>query len=207
MLKKIVLAGIMVTAAACGAQAASVVDATGDFIGSYTGPHQDDLDVTSFGVSYDGGTSSFLIHSTMAGTIDPALGGFYVIGVNTGTGAGPFASIGAPNVLFNKVIVVQKNGTAAISGTPLAAGSVTITGNALDVRAPLSLLPSTGFTPLNYGFNIWPRSGAGGLEVISDFAPNNATVASAPEPASWGMMIVGFGAIGGAMRRRRFSFA
>jgi hypothetical protein len=107
------------------------------------------------------------------------------------------------------VIVVQKNGTAAVSGTPLAAGSVTIAGNAFDVRVPLSLLPSTGFTPNHYGFNIWPRSGAGGLEVISDFAPNNATIAPVPEPAGWAMMIVGFGAIGGAMRRRqpRVSFA
>ena len=29
------------------------------------------------------------------------------------------------------------------------------------------------------------------------------TVASVPEPATWGMMFVGFGAMGGAMRRRR----
>ncbi|WP_404711638.1 PEPxxWA-CTERM sorting domain-containing protein [Sphingomonas sp. MMS24-J13] len=28
-------------------------------------------------------------------------------------------------------------------------------------------------------------------------------MSAVPEPASWGLMIVGFGALGGAMRRRR----
>lgn len=32
------------------------------------------------------------------------------------------------------------------------------------------------------------------------------TTGAVPEPASWAMMIVGFGAIGGALRRRRLAF-
>lgn len=31
--------------------------------------------------------------------------------------------------------------------------------------------------------------------------------AAVPEPSTWGLMILGFGAVGGAMRRRRVSFA
>ncbi|UAK26659.1 PEPxxWA-CTERM sorting domain-containing protein [Sphingomonas nostoxanthinifaciens] len=142
----------------------------------------------------------------MAGPIDPSLPGFYAIGVNTGTGPASFASIGLPGVRFNQVIAVQKAGTAVVSGSSLPAGSVTIVGDLLSVVVPLSLLPSTGFAPEAYGFNIWPRSGAGGTEVISDFAPDNATVAAAvPEPAGWMMMILGFGVLGIRMRSRLVS--
>lgn len=190
-------------AAAAHAQSSSVTDTTGDFLASYTGPHQADLDVTSMSVSYNPGAMDFLIQSTFAGAIDPSLPGFYVIGADTGTGTGPFGSIGAPDVKFNKVILVQKNGSATIGGVPLDAGSVTVGGNALSLIVPLSMLPSTGFDPGRYGFSIWPRSGAGGLEVISDFAPNNATLAAVPEPAAWSLMVGGFGLVGGALRHRR----
>jgi hypothetical protein len=189
---------------ASGAIAGSVTDPVGDFAGGYIGPHQADLDVTSFSVSYDSGTSSFLLQSTMAGAIDPTLPGFYAIGVNTGTGPNSFASIGLGGVRFNQVIAVQKAGTAIVSGNSLPAGSISIVGDLLSVVVPLSLLPSTGFTPDFYGFNIWPRSGAGGTEVISDFAPDNATVSSSvPEPATWSMMLLGFGALGATLRHRR----
>jgi hypothetical protein len=63
----------------------------------------------------------------------------------------------------------------------------------------------------NYGFNIWPRFGATvtGNSQISDFAPNNALlsvngiIAAVPEPSSWLTMMLGFGLLGGMMRRRR----
>ena len=201
------LLGAVLIGLAGAAQATTISDPTGDYLTSYTGPHQADLDVTSLSVTFNASTDSFLLQSTMAGLIDATLPGFYAIGVNTGTGTGPFASIGAPDVLFNQVIAVQKDGTAAIGANALAPGSVTIGGNALSVVIPLSMLPTTGFDPLHYGFNIWPRSGAGGLEVISDFAPNNATVAAAagavPEPANWMMMLGGFGLIGSALRHQR----
>ena len=207
MVAKRLLLSVAALSLATAAQAqSSVSDPTGDFLASYTGPDNPDLDVTSLSVSYNASTTSFLIQSTFAGNIDPSLPGFYAIGVNTGTGTGPFASIGAPDVLFNQVIAVQKDGSATIGATALSAGSVTIGGNALSVMVPLSLLPSTGFDPAQYGFNIWPRSGTtGGLGVISDFAPNNATLAAAavPEPAAWSLMLGGFALIGGTLRRGR----
>ena len=209
MVAKYLLIGAAAWSLAAAAHAqSSVTDPAGDFLASYTGPHQADLDVTSLSVSYNPGTMDFLIQSTFAGAVDPSLPGFYVIGANTGTGTGPFASIGAPDVKFNQVILVQKNGTATIGGVALAAGSVTIGGNALSLIVPLSMLPSTGFDPGRYGFNIWPRSGTvGGLATISDFAPNNATLAAVPEPAAWSLMLGGFGMIGGALRRRRIAFS
>jgi len=205
MVAKHIVCGIVALGCASAAQATSIPDPTGDFLVSYTGPHQADLDVTSLSVSFNSSTDSFLLQSTMAGMINSALPGFYVIGVNTGTGTiAPFGSIGAGNVRFNQAVIVQKDGTAAIGATPLAAGSVAIGGNALSLILPLALLPSTGFEPGHYSFNIWPRnSGPGGLATISDFAPNNSDLSAAPEPVSWAMMLGGFGAIGGAMRRHR----
>ena len=192
-------------ATAASAQSNSVNDPVGDFIGSYTGPQNADLDVTSLTVSYNASSMSFLVQSTMAGNIDASLPGLYVIGVNTGTGAAPFASIGEPNILFNQAIQVQKDGSATIGGVALADGSVTIGGDALSVVIPLSLLPTTGFDPMHYGFSIWPKV-TGGLTSISDFAPNDSTISAAgavPEPAAWSLMLGGFALIGGTLRRRR----
>ena len=210
----VIMASALALACGTAAQALTVTDPTGDFIPSYTGPHQADLDVTSFSVSWLAGSQSFLLQSTMAGVIDASLPGFYAIGVDTGTGPSNFASIGLPGVRFNQVIAVQKDGTARIGATSLAAGSVVIGSNALSVMVPLSLLPSTGFDAPNYAFNIWPRSGAGGTSVISDFAPDDRTVSSlalsaAPEPATWLSMLLGFGLCGFALRasRSRVGFA
>ena len=86
-----------------------------------------------------------------------------------------------------------------------------LSGNQFIVTAPVSLLPSTGATPANYGFNIWPREGAvvTNNSQITDFAPNNALLAvtgvftPVPEPATWLSMILGFSLLGAAMRFRR----
>ena len=89
--------------------------------------------------------------AVLAGDIDPALAGFYVIGVNTGHGAiAPFAGIGEPNVTLDQVIVV-KNGTATLGANSL---TTLLSGNEFIVSAPISLLPSTSATPANYGFNL-----------------------------------------------------
>lgn len=188
------------------AQTQSVSDATGDFLSGYTGPQLADLDVTSFSVSYDATAKLFTLGTTFAGAITPGTAGFYVYGVNTGAGAiRPFASLGQGNVIFDQAIVVQKNGTGSVGGTALDPSWVAIAGNILTVKVPLSLLPSTGFKPGQYGFNLWPRAGAGNA-AISDFAPENATLsasAAVPEPATWGMLMVGAGLAGGTLRYRR----
>ena len=189
--------------------AASIVDAAGDIIPSFVGTGSPDLDVTNFAVSLNPSATTFTLGATLAGDINPALPGFYVIGVDTGAGAiRPFGGIGEPNVVFDQVIIVQKNGTATLGANTL---SVLLAGNEFIVSVPVSLLPATGFAPQNYGFNIWPREGAvvTNNSQITDFAPNNALLAvtgvftPVPEPASWLMMILGFGVIGGVLRFRR----
>jgi hypothetical protein len=188
------------------AAASTVVDPVGDFIPSYTGPQTGEFDVTSFSVLFDPSTSLFRIAGTLNGAIDPETDGYYVIGVNTGAGAiDPFGSIGQPDVEFDRVVVVAGEGEAFIGGEDLA---FDIFGNSFLVWVPLSLLPSTGAEPLDYGFNLWPRTEIdtpGNLAHISDFAPNNALLkaTAVPEPVTWLTMLLGFGLAGAAIRFRR----
>src|SRR5690348_6799800 len=69
------------------AAAATVVDPTGDFLPAYNGPHTGEFDVTSFTALFDPSASLFQLSATLAGTINPATDGYYIIGVNTGAGA------------------------------------------------------------------------------------------------------------------------
>ncbi len=206
ILTGIAIAGLSLTFPLSAAQATTITDPTGDFLSGFIGPNSGDLDVTSFSVDYNSVTSTFLLSASLAGNIDPGIPGFYVIGANTGTGLiRPFGNgFGHDNVIFNQAIVVQKTGTANVGANALNPSAVTIDGNSFSVVVPLSLLPSTGFAPQDYGFNLWPRVGTGNNNQISDFAPDNANVApSVPEPATWGLLLIGFGAIGLTMRRRQ----
>jgi hypothetical protein len=199
--------GFCLALAASPAAAVAVTDPTGDFLASFTGPHNPDLDVTNFSVVFDG--TNFLLGGTLAGNILSTDTPLYVIGINTGTGLNaPFGGIGEPNVAFNQVVLITgATGTGAVGATAV---TTSITGNAFSVIVPANLLPSTGFLPQQYGFNLWPRLGLGNNNQISDFAPQNAllSIAPVPEPSTWAMMLLGFAAIGAVLRRgRRRSFA
>jgi hypothetical protein len=192
---------------ASGAHAATISDPTGDFLPGFVGPNDADLDVTSFSVNFNASSQEFLIGAVMAGLINPNRAGFYVIGVNTGTGPiAPFANVGAPNVRFNQVVLVRKDGTGLVTGAtggPLAANAITIVGNLFTARVPLSALPSTGFEPINYLWNLWPRNALGNNNQISDFAPNDGGISAVvPEPSAWAMAVIGFALLGSACRRR-----
>ena len=202
-MRKFLLAAGFALSLAGGAQAASVTDPVGDFLPTFVGPNDADLDVTFFSVVFDADAAAFNLNATMAGDINPDVFGLYAIGVNTGSGPiAPFANIGNPNVIFNQVIVVLKSGIASVGANPLSA---TISGADLSVVVPLALLPSTGFNPNQYAFNIWPRNGADPAHnfQISDFAPDTANLAAVPEPATWAVMLLGFGVLGGVLRARR----
>jgi PEP-CTERM motif len=188
------------------AVAATAFDATGDILPTFVGTATPDLDVTSFSVSFNSLTNTFLLGASFAGPIDSTLPGFYVIGVDTGAGAiRPFANINEPNVVFDQVLLVQKNGSVTLGANTLSA---TVVGNLFTLSVPGNLFTSTGAAPGDFGFNIWPRIGLGNNNQITDFAPDNALLTAnnalltpaVPEPATWLMMILGFGIVGGAIR-------
>lgn len=154
-------------------------DPTGDFLTSFAGPTNPDLDVIRGEVSLDG--SNFVFESTSAGPIGTTPGALFVWGVNRGAGTARFGDL-APGVLFDAVVIIRPDGTGQVvdltttppTATPLPGGSVTIDGAELRARVPASLLPSRGFQPADYTVNLWPRTGVGNNNQISDFAPDNS---------------------------------
>ena len=159
-----------------------VADPIGDFLTTYVGPKGGDLDVVTAQVTFTG--TEFVFSGTMNAPIGTTTDGFYVWGLDRGLGnkIADFAQIGLPDVIFDLVVIAQPpggppalvNDLNAGVATPLPPTAVTITGNTIAVRVPLSLLPSNGFSPEQYMWNLWPRWG--GIPMsdpqISDFAPN-----------------------------------
>ena len=170
--------------AACGRAATApvtrpslVLDPINDFIPSFTGPHNTDLDVRTMEVSYDG--TNFTFSGTMVGAIGQTTGGVYVWGVNRGAGTPRFGSI-ATGVLFDFVVIVRPGGTSSVrdfittAATDLPPSSVTISGNTVMAVVPASLMPTQGLAPDLYTSNLWPRTGLASNAQISDFAPDNS---------------------------------
>lgn len=212
--------------AAPAAQAALVAgpitDARGDFLGTYSGPHADDLDLASANVTYD--SANIYFTATMFGEIGTTADGLYVWGVDRG-GALPLLAM-HPNspdddqpavglhVPFNAFIYFKADGSGQIVnvGGPtfdLAAGQVSHSGNTINLTVSRSaLLPTNGSDISQFGFNIWPRiTGISDTRFVADFGPDDSNFlgTAVPEPASWALMIGGFGLAGSALRRRRIA--
>ena len=190
-----------------------ITDPKGDFLSTFAGSTASaDLDVVAATVLYNPGIDTFFLKATLDGNVGSTATGAYVWGVNRGAGTAGFgASLGLTGVRFDRVIVLNANGTGTVAGAgALPAGAVTISGNTITAMVSGSLLPSTGFAnKLDYTFNLWPRDlafASQGVAAISDFAPNNAnftaTITAVPEPASAGLLLGGLGLVA-AYRRRQ----
>ena len=213
-MKRHALLAALLAIGAAAAQAQSITDAAGDFLPTYTGPQNGDVDVLSAFAGYDAGTDTFSFSGTFAGAIGTTAGAFYVWGLDRGVGTERFVA-GTPSVgqgvKFDAAVFLRPNGTARVItfvggvATPVevGAGTAMVAGNTISGSISGALLGSTGFAKSDYTWNLWPRIGTDN-KTISDFAPDgmNVPVAAVPEPATYALMGLGLGVVG-FMRRRR----
>lgn len=173
-----------------------IIDPPGDFLPSYTGPQNGDLDVLQAEVFFDG--SSFLFTSTSNAAIGTTPGGVFVWGIDRGAGFATFPDV-APGVTFDSVVIIVPGGNSfaqaldTMAITPISAADVSISGAFVSARVPVSALPSLGAAPEAYTVNLWPRSELLLIDpVIADFAPDNsnAAVSLIPEPGT-SMLLAG----------------
>jgi hypothetical protein len=207
-----VLCGLAIGAAAPAAHALGVLDMTGDFLPSYTGPHGGDLDVVGSFVTYNPITDMFVFAGIMDADIGTTPDSFYVWGVNRGAGTAGFASLGINNVLFDAIVRFNGDGSGTVTGTSpptaLPAGTAKVVGSTIIGQVSGSLLPTRGFAKSDYSWNLWPRAaGITGNAAISDFAPDNANLpvtalSPVPEPASAALLLLGLGVLLPALRKR-----
>lgn len=197
----------LLAVAALPTTAAVISDPANDFLPTYTGPKNGDLDVLSAQVFYDG--ANFTFTSTQNAPIGTTTGGIFVWGINRGAGTPGFPVI-APGVLFDSVFVINPAGGSTVrdlvSGAATPISNISISGASISGVVPLSALPTRGFAAINYTVNLWPRSPGSGDPIISDFAPNNSNAAVTvltPEPGTMGLFsLVSLGGLA-LLRRRR----
>lgn len=84
----------------------------------------------------------------------------------------------------------------ALGGAQVASGSATPAANSHDTFAFNMAYSSNGYV-LSWG----PDAYDGGLDNIA-FEVRQITMGVVPEPSTWALLILGFGLVGGAMRRR-----
>ena len=189
---------------------AQVNDPAGDFLPTFTGVRNGDLDVLYSNVQFDG--QRFLFDTKMNGSIGLTSTGLYVLGFDRGAGTARFGAL-ATGVFFDSVVTITSAGVGTVRdltngvATPLPSSAIQFNGNSITAQIPVGLLPSKGFATDAFTWNLWPRdSSVTGTAAISDFAPDNRNVVvqAVPEPGTLALLCgTSLTLIPIALRRRR----
>ncbi len=181
---------LIASLAASAAHASPFIDQQGDFLPSYAGPRDADLDVRFAEVVLDPKAGTITFTGIVAGPIDKTSGKFYVFGIDRGKGdvgrdlvfqgqLGGDPKIGS-GVRWDAAVGLTAGGQAVFFDAlnpgivPLPSVPVRISGNQISATVPLSLFPSQGFELKDYTFNLWPRSQVSlANTTVADFAPDN----------------------------------
>lgn len=203
----------LMTLIATPAAATEIGDPAGDYLASYTGPANGDVDLVGANVAFDG--VNFDLGFTAAGDIGTTSNSLFVWAVNRGSGiARPAAAPPAgATLLWDAVVVMFPDGTLRIVTFPSAGppsitnlfGAAIVSGDSISGSFLASLLPSTGFALEDYTFSGWSRvrvnpTADGSNSEVADLLAGSGSIKAVPEPATWLTMLLGFGLVGGAMR-------
>lgn len=92
--------------------AAAVTDPPNDFLPSYTGPHNGDLDVVAANVTLAESNLDFT--ATFNNVIPITPGVACVFGINRGKGTAKFGNIGEGGVLFDSTFVISQDDVGVV---------------------------------------------------------------------------------------------
>ena len=218
-IRNLALAVAMTATALVGTplNATTFADPVGDFLGTFTGPQNGDLDILSGSATFN--SDQLFLSSTMNGAIGTTTGSLFLWGVDRGSGterlitSGP-PSVGPPGILLDTVVRFDADGTGRVVtfstvGAPVTVlldpSLITISGDTISGQIPRDLLPTTGFAFADYSYIHWSRSLFGSQEFIADLAPDASSITGTfvPEPATWALLLAGFGLAGAVLRRQR----
>lgn len=134
---------------------------------------------------------------------------FSIIGSGTGdlaNSAGTFLTLAPVTATVGSAVSFTSNignfaGTVNRADSESETNNSTVSAFVLGTFTPLGSIASLGDTPASLTFSFTQTGGAG--SAVSGSFSFAAPPAVIPEPATWGMLIGGFGLTGAAMRRRR----
>ncbi|GGC70311.1 hypothetical protein GCM10011504_55150 [Siccirubricoccus deserti] len=164
------------------------IDSIGDFLETYEGPQNGDLDVI-VADAFLTRTDEVVLRGVHAAPIGTTDGAAYVWGIDRGAGIELFPTLDPPigeGVTFDAVVILLPDGTGTLidlvtgGATDLDSSSIKIAGSVISVSLNASLLPSQGLAFEDYGYNLWPRFAPEGVDPgdntqVSDFAPDAST--------------------------------
>lgn len=200
----------MLGASAAAATTINFTNPPGDTVGtSHTYTDGGSLSVTATGYSSDGGSTTRLYGKNAGGdeiglglTADPAgqdeifKGGFIQLDVSNLIGNVTSAMFHFGSTTQGETWEVFGSNTAGVLGTGLLTGT--------NDEASHNLLGLAGWgTYQYYDFVSLGTKTTDGFTSGNVLLGNLALVPSVPEPATWAMMLLGFGAIGVSFRRRK----